>query len=320
MPWLLPILLGTVLASSTPTPCCPPEASSQASRLHDRGETHVKDSVLTPKVVSVNGVELHYVEQGSGTPVVLVHGSLADYSYWEVSQQMSLLSERYRVIAYSRRYNYPNQNPRTPDHSPMTEAQDLLALMDRLGLETVHLVGHSYGAYTALVFALEHAERLHSLVLAEPPIISWLPDIPGGEGVYEDFLEGVWQPLAQAFDQEGTQAGLDFTAQWYFQVPWEEIEPRWQVFFSRNAEEWHALAISRNAFPKLDYAQVRALAVPTLLLSGGANAGFARQVDAHLQYLLPQVERVVVPDASHEMFLDDSKASASAMLDFFQRR
>jgi non-heme chloroperoxidase len=274
----------------------------------------------TPATVFTNGVALHYVERGRGSPVVLIHGSLADYTYWELSDQIPLLAARHRVIAYSRRYNHPNHNPREPDHSPMVEARDLVGFIDALGLGPVHLVGHSYGAYTALLYALQHPERVRSLVLAEPPIISWLPDIPGGGGIYEGFMASVWTPLAQAFAGGGTPAGLEFTARWYFQVPWEEVAPEWQTLFSRNVHEWHALAVSAHTFPKVDYDGVRGLTVPTLLLSGAKNAGgFNDLVDGHLLRLLPNAQRVIIPEASHEMFLDDRAASAGAMLDFFRR-
>lgn len=59
--------------------------------------------------VRVNGVELHYVERGSGEPIVFVHGSLADYREW--ASVIEDLSPSFRTIAYSRRYNYPNKNP-----------------------------------------------------------------------------------------------------------------------------------------------------------------------------------------------------------------
>jgi len=98
-------------------------------------------------------------------------------------------------------------------------------------------------------------------------------------------MENVWNPLGRTFSESGDAAGLDFTARWYFQVPWDEVTPEWQ----------------------------------TLLLSGGANTGFNRLVDQHLESLLPQVERVIIPGASHEMFLDDRAASAAAILDFFRR-
>lgn len=284
------------------------------------GSTQAAPPASPPASVLLDGVELHYVDRGAGTPVVLVHGSLADYTYWELSDQIPLLAEHHRVVAYSRRYNYPNRNESVADHSPMVEARDLAALIDRLEIESVHLVGHSYGAYTALVYALEHPERIRSLVLAEPPIISWLPDIPGGEGIYEEFMASVWAPLATAFSEGGTAGGLDFTARWYFQVPWEEVTPEWQTLFSRNADEWQALALSARTFLKVDYDRVRALRVPVLLMSAGQNAGgYNDLVDGHLERLLPNVERLVISDVSHEMFLDDRSTAASAMLEFFRR-
>jgi pimeloyl-ACP methyl ester carboxylesterase len=55
---------------------------------------------------------------------------------------------------------------------------------------SVHLVGASYGAYTALVLALRRPDLVRSLVLAEPPLIHWLPDLSGGQAVYNNFFEG----------------------------------------------------------------------------------------------------------------------------------
>lgn len=121
-----------------------------------------------PKRLLVNGVELHYVERGQGEPLILLHGGQGDYRAWQ--PQMQALSPRYRVISYSRRYHYPNENPLTREYSALIDAADLAGLIAELKLGPVHLVGTSYGAFTALALAVERPELVRSLVLAEPPI------------------------------------------------------------------------------------------------------------------------------------------------------
>jgi pimeloyl-ACP methyl ester carboxylesterase len=275
------------------------------------------DEIALERVEIDGGVELHCAVQGIGRPIVLVHGSLADYTYWDQANQIAPLAERFLVVAYSRRYNYPNRNEFGAAHSAAVESSDLASLLDRLGTGPAFLVGHSYGAYTALLFALSHPEQVLGLVLAEPPILPWLPAIAGAEGMQEHVMSQVWAPLGAAFTEAGDEGALDFTARWYFGVPFEQIDPLWQTLFRRNLREWRALALSPDPFPEIDRDRVRALDVPTLLISASKNAeGFNGFVDGELERLLPDVRRVIVPDASHEMFLDAPALTATLLRDF----
>ena len=118
------------------------------------------------KTVRVNGAELSYVEQGRGDPVILIHGALHDYRSWSV--QWPQLSKRFRVIAYSQRYNHPN--PPIADGSQFSVeifAADLAAFIESLRLAPVHLVGHSRGANIAMRVARDHPALVRSVVLWE---------------------------------------------------------------------------------------------------------------------------------------------------------
>jgi len=69
---------------------------------------HPMEAIGQPstKTIQANGVELHYVEKGTGVAVIFIHGGLDDYRAWD--EQVGPFSDHYRAIAYSRRYNHPN--------------------------------------------------------------------------------------------------------------------------------------------------------------------------------------------------------------------
>lgn len=69
-----------------------------------------------------NGITLHSVDLGKGAPVIFVHGSLSDGGYW--ADQVGQFAECYRAIAYSRRYNYPNNNSSRAGYSAAVDAED----------------------------------------------------------------------------------------------------------------------------------------------------------------------------------------------------
>ena len=71
------------------------------------------DTPALKKIVIRDGVELHYEERGDGTPLIFVHGSLSDGSYWH-DQLAPFAQAGFHVIAYSRRYNFPNKNKARP--------------------------------------------------------------------------------------------------------------------------------------------------------------------------------------------------------------
>ena len=106
----------------------------------------------------VNGVTLKYVEKGNGQPIVFVHGSASDYRTWK--DQLDEFSADYKVIAYSRRYHWPNEPiPDDGDYSMLEHVDDLQALIRSLGIAPVHLVGHSYGAFVSLLLAVREPDR-----------------------------------------------------------------------------------------------------------------------------------------------------------------
>ena len=107
-------------------------------------------------------IELHYMETGSGEPLILLHGNGEDSTYFE--HQIAHFESSYRVIAVDSRGH--GKSPRGT--APLTLGQfvrDLADFMGRIGIDSAHILGFSDGANVALMFALEHPERVRSLVL-----------------------------------------------------------------------------------------------------------------------------------------------------------
>ncbi len=120
---------------------------------------------LQHQYAEINGIRMHYVESGEGETVLFVHGFPENWYSWR--HQLDAFAGGYRVVAPDMRgYNETeNQGP----FDTTTLQNDLLALMDHLGLERVHLVGHDWGAGIAWLFAMNHGDRLHSLTICNVP-------------------------------------------------------------------------------------------------------------------------------------------------------
>ena len=252
--------------------------------------------------IHVNGVDLHYVEHGCGQAVVFVHSSLADYRYWQ--PHLDPFAERNRVIAYSRRYNYPNQNRNFLfNYSPEVDAADLAALIEVLGPMPVHLIGHAHGAAAALLLACQQPSLVRSLVLTEPSLLTWLIDVPEGPALYREQIEKLWQPVRQAFHQGDKETVVRITMDFFAGVgALERMPTEYRQILVQNLREWEALTTSVDAFPPLARERVKGLNRPLLLITGENSFRFTHLISAELKRLVPHSEHVTIPQAGHELW------------------
>lgn len=269
-----------------------------------------------PTPIRVRGVDLHYIEEGQGEPLILLHGGLGDYRSWE--PQIKLLSQQYRVISYSRRYHYPNNNPLISNyHSAYTEADDLAALIRKLKLGRVHLIGTSIGAFTALVLAVRHPEMVRSLVLAEPPIHQWVKDSQDGKAAYEEFMTAVWEPAKRAFergdDQDATRILVDaFTGAGSF----DNLSPKAREVALQNSRFFKANTASFDPLPNLSKDKVKRLRIPILIITGENTIKIHKLVNAELARVVSNAEQATIPKAGHFSPRENPQAFNEAVLKF----
>jgi haloacetate dehalogenase len=114
--------------------------------------------------VKANGIRQHYIDAGEGSPVVLLHGFPETSFAWR--HQIPVLSNLFRVIAPDLRGYGQSEKPAS-GYDKRTMAHDLAALLDRLGIDSVALVGHDRGARVATRFAKDHPDRVDRLVVMD---------------------------------------------------------------------------------------------------------------------------------------------------------
>ncbi len=127
---------------------------------------------VTHRFTRANGIRMHYVEAGSGPAMVLLHGFPQTWYEWR--HQITALAGRFRVIAPDTRGFGETEKPRGP-YSRRMLAADIAGLLDALGIERAHVVGHDWGGIIAFKFACDHLQRLDRLVLIDTITTLWHP-------------------------------------------------------------------------------------------------------------------------------------------------
>jgi len=250
--------------------------------------------------ISVNGAALFAVEEGDGDPIVLVHGTVADYRTWLL--QIREFSRRHRVIAYSRRYHFPNVvSEDRPQYSASGHAQDLAELIRHRAGGKAHVVTSSFGGCIALALAVEHPHLVGSLVVCEAPLMPWLLMSDEGRALFPG-VEKAQEASDRAFtagrQREGVRLFIDMAMG---SGVFEAMTPRSQARIMDNAYEL-SLEMAAPAdiyFPQFTREDLRGLPVPVLLLSSGRSPPQYHIITEELATCLPRARRETIPNSGH---------------------
>lgn len=278
---------------------------------------------------NVNGTALEYAEIGSGEPLVLVHGSASDRRTWRLQQET--FAEQFRIITFSRRYHWPNDPiPEEADYSMDEHVADLQALVRALDATPAHLVGHSYGAFLCLLLAIRKPSLVHTLVLAEPPVmtlfvsnapkplelIKLLATRPRTAATLIRFGARGVAPARKAFEQGDVESGIRTFGDAVFGPGGYD-----RLSESRKAQVQDNLATVKaellgSGYVSLDAEQVQRVEAPTLLVTGEKSIGLFELLTDRLEELLPHAERVEIPETTHMMHEENASAYNAAVLAF----
>jgi pimeloyl-ACP methyl ester carboxylesterase len=247
-------------------------------------------------------VPVYYTDSGgSGVPVVFMHAATGSTQSWE-HQTPAFVKAGYRVIAFDRRGW--GRSETVTGAAPSTAADDLIALLDSLRIDRVHLVGTAAGGFVTLDTALSFPTRLRSIVVANS-------------------IGGVTDP-------EFVELGRRLRPAQFTAMPPElrEVSPSYRAANPEGTRRWVALeklARPAGAPPAqplkntITFAKLETIAVPALLLTGDADMFAPPPVLKMFAAHLKQAETVVVPEAGHSTYWEQPEAFNRAVLTFIRR-
>ena len=256
-----------------------------------------------PHATADDGVRLYFEETGSGVPIVFVHEFAGDLRSWE--PQLRHFGQRYRAIAYNARGYPPSDVPEQPSsYGQARAADDILAVLDQLGIERAHVVGLSMGGFATLHFGFRHQGRSRSLVVGGCGY--------GAEPDQRERFRGEAATIAEALRTAGMER---FAARYAYgptRVQFENKDPRGFAEFARQLAEHSALGAANtqlgvqaerpSLYELVD--QMRALTVPTLVLTGDEDWP-CLQPGLLMKQSIPTSALAVMPNCGHTINIED---------------
>lgn len=263
-------------------------------------------TVAQDRTLNVGDAVISYDVTGRGSPLVLIHGWTHNRSVWD--DQVPVLSKRYRVVRYDSR----GFGRSTGFADESVEPLDLLVLLEALGIDRAYLVGHSRGGGVALRFAAAYPQRVTGLVLygSAPPV-----DFPYPPGAGELFgslpaiakqhgLDSVWKLLLTTDLAWVPPGRTDVT---------ERYRKLWASYSGKDLLDPRPPS---GKVPLPTIARLSMLRMPTLVILGDHEMSFIAAAADTFANRIPNVTKVVIPDAGHGAHFVQPATFNSAVLDF----
>lgn len=256
---------------------------------------------LQHREATINGIRMHYVEAGTGEPVVFLHGFPESWYSWR--HQLRALSDTYRVIAPDQR-GYNLTEAKGP-YDTVTLQADVLCLLDHLGIERAHIVGHDWGGAIAWLLAMNHPERLSTLTvcnLPHPAIFAKHVRRPRQalRSWYILFFQLPWLPelmlSAQGYHRLARRMIRECEPGTFTREDIREFLAGWRRQGLSGGINWYRAALRQ---PTRIPDPVPIITVPTLLIWGDEDSYLGRELTEGTEEYVAKLKVVHLPGVSH---------------------
>jgi pimeloyl-ACP methyl ester carboxylesterase len=252
---------------------------------------------------SINGTTITYTVRGEGEPLLLIHGAGIDHTEWQ--PQLDALGKHFKIIAPDVRGHGKSGQTAAP-YSIELFADDMVGLLDALGIEKTLVCGHSMGGAVAQCVAAQQPERVKALILAETNY--GFEDMRGMILVLEATkpimkLVGVKRLVDMTIRQmvRGTEAQDLLRAAYAPQVA--NPSNFWNIWDANNKFKGKA--------------QLRRIQCPTLVMIAENNQ-VTHKMGHYMAKTIPNARLITIPNAGHGLNWENPEAFNAALIEFFQ--
>lgn len=266
--------------------------------------------------VEVNGVNLPYVDEGEGKPVLFVPAAIVDHRVWEPYREA--IAREHRFISYTKRYfgtePWPDDGER---FSSETHAADLAAFIEALEVGPVYLVTWSYSGQIVPLMALEHPELVRGMVHYEPHVPSLVAELPEARQAAIEEEGKKYGPAMEALEADDDVEATKLFIEAVFQRPSGgfEQEPEYMRTIwldnARTVPLWVAMTP-----PAISCEDLATIEQPTLILKGEHADIFFESVADTMAECQPQAEVQVIPGVNHDGTFNAVEEVTAVLLDF----
>lgn len=258
--------------------------------------------------IEFDGATLRGESAGFGVPVVLLHAGVADRRMWSETMR-ELAAEGYHVVAYDRR----GHGQTATGDVPFSHVVDLEAVLDRLGLNAIVLVGCSMGGALAVDFALEHPGRVIALALVD----TWTT---GAEPEFPEEVEALEEQLAYATETGNVGRANRLAARLWLDGPTSPegrvAGPVRDLFFEMNRIVLEHPPLTQEEPPESAMDHLHTIQAPVLLVAGELDGADTLERHEEITELFPSAFAITIPDTAHLPPLEAPEAFTPILVEF----
>ena len=273
-----------------------------------------------PKV-KINDTELYYIEHGSGTPFLVMHGGLGvDHTY--LRPTLDPLGDNFKLIFYDHRGHGRSGRPPTNTITYEQLADDANALRETLGYDKIGVIGNSAGGYIALHYAIRHQKNISYLILIDTaPAFDYMEELMAiveRKNPTPEIIATLNAPAAPTIEEFRHQ--FKVLQPLYFYDFNSEVKEISDEIIDKMILNPEAAALNEELMPKYNISsQLTEIEVPTLILVGDEDFICPPSQAKRMHNSIPNSELIIFKKCGHYPFFEARDEFFRVIHDWFKR-